>query len=200
MSERIISLQSENIKRLRAVHITPNGQSVEIAGANGAGKSSVLDSIWYALAGRSVLPDRPIRDGESRAEVTVELSNYTVTGTMAEIDESKAKALATAKFPLPGLSFSASGGVCYNGIPFSQISTAEQMRISAAIGLALNPGLRVMFIRNGSLIDSAGMETLKSLAESHNAQLWVERVGALSGELPGVVIEDGAVTQSTING
>lgn len=436
MSERIISLTSENIKRLKAVHITPNGASVEIAGRNGAGKSSVLDSIWYALAGRSVLPDRPIRDGESRAEVTVELENYTVTrsftaaggGTLkvtpkvadgkpipspqsfldgllstltfdpfeftrlkdseqgetlrkllgldfssddakrkvcydkrtelgreesslraklvgrafdvglsaapivladvltargaavsrnsakqlrqqelgrkqdrlksfdqeiatlktavaslkqqlvnvevklqaqqsarrdlddvicregaelsgivyedvaafdaqvlaAEqhnrrveenrqvhniqdavanaqsaiaalsveidvIDLSKVQSLAHAKFPLPGLSFSATGGVAFNGVPFRQISTAEQIRVSTAIGLSLNPGLKVIFIRNGSLIDDAGIRTLCELAKTHEAQIWIERVGALSGELPGVVIEDGAIVESTIS-
>ena len=49
---RIIRLQAENIKRLQAVEIEPHGDVVKITGKNGAGKSSVLDSIWMALAGK----------------------------------------------------------------------------------------------------------------------------------------------------
>ena len=56
---RIISLQAENIKRLKAVEITPEGDIVVIAGRNGQGKTSVLDSIWYALGGSPDKKDTP---------------------------------------------------------------------------------------------------------------------------------------------
>ena len=38
---KIIELQAENVKRLRAVTISPEGHIVEISGRNGQGKSSV---------------------------------------------------------------------------------------------------------------------------------------------------------------
>ena len=47
----ILQLQASNVKRLRAVNIRPDGQVVVLGGKNGAGKSSVLDAITYALAG-----------------------------------------------------------------------------------------------------------------------------------------------------
>src|SRR4051812_37263172 len=66
---KIISLHAENVKRLKAVDITPDSPTVVIAGKNGQGKSSVLDSILLALAGKDAakLMTRPIRDGAERA-------------------------------------------------------------------------------------------------------------------------------------
>ena len=42
---KILELRAENIKKLVAVEIKPDGNIVEITGKNGAGKTSVLDSI-----------------------------------------------------------------------------------------------------------------------------------------------------------
>lgn len=72
---RIIELRAENFKRLRAVNIRPDGGMVEITGANGNGKSSVLDAIWVALKGRSVAGVEPIRKGAERATITLTLGN-----------------------------------------------------------------------------------------------------------------------------
>ena len=72
---RIIELRAENFKRLRAVNIRPDGGLVEITGANGNGKSSILDAIWVALKGRSVAGVEPIRKGAERATITLTLGN-----------------------------------------------------------------------------------------------------------------------------
>lgn len=41
---KIIRLDAANVKRLKAVEITPDGTLQVVTGANGAGKSSVLDA------------------------------------------------------------------------------------------------------------------------------------------------------------
>lgn len=122
----------------------------------------------------------------------------TLSARLAELEEIRQKKLSEAKFPLPGLSFSSDGLVTFNSVPFEQISSAEQLKVSAAIALALNPKLKVMLIRDGSLLDSDSLEVLKQLAVQSDAQLWIEKVGGIGTELPGVVIEDGAVSESTI--
>lgn len=431
---KIISLQTENVKCLRAVEIAPGGDSIEIAGKNGAGKSSVLDSIFYALGGQKHVCERPIRDGESSAKIVLELDDYTVTRTftasgggtlkvvarnplpgtvakllspqavldalvgdlafdplaftrlkpedqsnllrklagidtrvleqnfaqeyqerteinreitslnarvngrkiddslpaaeidakdiiaarsevtkrneaiqvaqkahadisweislirkelgarselitsleeqlkeakqkkhqldakfielndrlgslvvpaledlsefdrqllesqsknvairannelivleanrtaaqcrsvaltraMEQITEAKEKLIAEAKYPVPGLGFSSTGAVTYTGVPFEQLSTAQRLKISAAIGIALNPKLRVMLIRDGSAMDEDTLAELVAVAKANDTQLWIERVGKLSGELPGVIIEDGSVVVNTL--
>ncbi len=409
---KIVSLESENVKRLKAVRIKPDGSLVQITGKNGAGKTSVLDSITMALAGGSTIPEKPIREGEEKAKVVVDLGDIKVTRTwtandkayfavetkegakypspqalldkltgrlsfdplafarmeakrqaetlrqlvgidfsmldqkrkelyeerqlinrtirdiegrlrnmpevespdeeidivalsrlytdavnhqkenaekrhkveeirryiaelkadiealekeleikkaslaevekdgselrrevavlkdpdipgmsgklqtaeatnklvrqkkersetqaeldcsrqdvdllsekILEIDEEKQKALSEAKFPITGLSFD-ENGVTYNGIPFSQASSAEQLRISVAMGLALNPKIRVILIRDGSLLDADNMRIIGEMAEANDSQVWVERVS--DGGKVGVVIEDGEVVE-----
>jgi len=81
---KIIKLSASNIKKLVAVEIVPVGNVVKITGKNGAGKSSVLDSIVMAFAGGKNLPKRPIRDGETEAQVVVETEEFTITRTFTE--------------------------------------------------------------------------------------------------------------------
>jgi len=78
---KIVSLTAENIKKLKAVHIEPKDNVVMLTGKNGAGKSSVLDSILYALAGGKELPEMPIRSGESSGKITIDLGEYVVIRT-----------------------------------------------------------------------------------------------------------------------
>jgi len=76
---KIVKLTSENVKKLIAVEVTPEGSLVTIGGKNGAGKSSVLDSIAYALGGEKLVPAEPIRTGEREAKIVVDLGDYIVT-------------------------------------------------------------------------------------------------------------------------
>lgn len=72
---KILNLKSENLKGIKAIDITPKDDMVIISGKNGAGKTSAIDSIWYALlwkAGVKGTP-MPIRKGAKHAEVTVTL-------------------------------------------------------------------------------------------------------------------------------
>jgi len=80
---KIIELRAENVKRLKAVRIRPKGNMVEITGRNNQGKSSVLDSIWYAAGGKESLKDtpRPIRKGQKKAKVVADLGEMIVTRT-----------------------------------------------------------------------------------------------------------------------
>ena len=114
----------------------------------------------------------------------------TLTDELKSLEARKSKALSSAKFPVDGLGFD-SGGVTYNGIPFSQASSAEQIRVSLAMAMALNPTLRVIRIMDGSLLDSDNMALIEDMAREKDFQIWIERVA--DGESAGVVIEDGEV-------
>lgn len=111
-----------------------------------------------------------------------------------EIDAEKLGAVskAAASFPVPGLGFG-SAGVTLNGVPFAQASSAEQLRVSMAVGLALNPKLKVILIRDGSLLDAQSLALVARMAEEGGAQVWVERVG--KADACAVIIEDGEVVE-----
>lgn len=116
-----------------------------------------------------------------------------LTAKIDGIDAEKQKAITGAKYPIPGLSFDTTGNVLFNGIPFSQASSAEQTKVSIAIGLALNPKLRVLLIRDGSLLDEDSLAMVADIAAKADAQVWMERVST-GGEVS-VVIEDGMVAK-----
>jgi len=95
-----------------------------------------------------------------------------------------------AKLPIKGLNISDSG-VTFKGIPFSQLSAAEQLKVSLAIAMASNPKLRVIRILDGSLLDSVNMKVIREMADSQDYQVWIERVeddGKVS-----IIIEEGEV-------
>jgi len=90
---RIIQLKSENVKKVKAIEISPKEDVIIISGNNGQGKTSVLDSIWYALQGRTGLKDTPmpIRKGEKKASVTLTLDDFIITRTWTADDKSYLK-------------------------------------------------------------------------------------------------------------
>lgn len=115
-----------------------------------------------------------------------------LTKAMEERDAAKAKALQDAKMPVPGLTL-AEGRVLLNGVPFDQSSSAEQIRTSVAIAMAANPKLRIIRIKDGSLLDEDGLRLIAEMAKDHDYQIWIERVDS-SGKI-GIVMEDGTVTR-----
>ncbi len=114
----------------------------------------------------------------------------TLTTRLDDIDERKAQALQEANMPLEGLSFDEER-VLFKGIPLSQVSDSERLRVSIAIAMALNPKIRVIRITDGSLLDSENMGLIAEMASEHDFQIWIERVDE-SGEV-GITIEDGQV-------
>lgn len=112
------------------------------------------------------------------------------TAQISSLDEQRDNALAAATMPIDGLSLDDTG-VSYQDVPLKQASAAEQLRVSIAMAMALNPRIRVIRITDGSLLDSSNMALIEQMAADSDFQCWVERV-AEDGQI-GILIEDGAV-------
>lgn len=113
-----------------------------------------------------------------------------LTERIAEIDATKTKMITDAPFPLSELSFDGEQ-ITYRGIRFAQCSDGEKLRVSVAVGMALNPKLRVIFVRDGSLLDKAGLQTIADLAKNNDYQVWLE--DARSEDPTAIEIVDGHV-------
>lgn len=77
----IVELRAENCKRLKAATVRPDGELVVIGGRNAQGKSSLIDSIVYAIAGPRAMPDKVVRDGAREMEITLDLGGLRVQRT-----------------------------------------------------------------------------------------------------------------------
>ena len=97
---KITALELENVKRVKAVKLEPKESGLTvIGGRNGQGKTTILDSICWALGGKKYEPDKPQRDDSvSNPSLHVELSNGIVVdrsgkgSTLKVTDSTGAKA------------------------------------------------------------------------------------------------------------
>lgn len=135
---KIIRLTAANVKRLRAVEIKPDGSVVIIGGRNGAGKSSCLDSIAYALGGKREVPAEPIRRGEKSAEIVVETDDlvvkrrFTAKGTHLEVTDRDGIVLKSPQTILDRLV----GSLSFDPLAFSRMAPGEQLEtLKSLVGL-----------------------------------------------------------------
>lgn len=138
-----------------------------------------------------------VRNNQQRREIAADLERKqaqaeALTGTLEQMAAAQAEAVAAAPMPIAGLGFG-EVGVTLNGLPLEQGSGAEQLRVSVAIGLAMNPRLRVLLIRDASLLDSDSLRLVGELAAAAGAQVWMEMVADPTGTA--IIIEDGMVQE-----
>lgn len=86
MAVKITSFEAENVKRVKAVQLSPAADGLTvIGGRNNQGKTSVLDAIAWALAGNKRRPSAAKRDGAAGEPfMKVELSNGLVVERKGE--------------------------------------------------------------------------------------------------------------------
>lgn len=109
---------------------------------------------------------------------------------IAQLDEKRAKTIRDTKFPVPGLGISHAGVVTFNDIAFKQASTAEQIRVSVAIGFALNPALKLLCVKNGNALDDDSFKLIADAAAAVGGQVLMEIVTKDANDVS-VFIEDG---------
>lgn len=146
--------------------------------------------------------NRKVRENKQHAEVAADLKAKrkaadALTAKLDGIKDAKDTAIREAKFPVPGIGFD-DDGVTLNGLPVKQASGAEGLRLSVAVGAALNPKLRTMLVRDGSLLDDDNLALLAELANEHDFQIFMERVG--KRDKMAIIIEDGTVLEEQAEG
>lgn len=105
-------------------------------------------------------------------------------------DRDKEQALAKAKVPVDGLSIE-EDYITLGGVPFQDVNSGQQIETAVRIIAALKPRLRIVHIRNASLLDDEAWERVDALAGELDLQVWAESVGDGHGDA--IVIEAGEV-------
>lgn len=137
-----------------------------------------------------------VRQNQARAKVEERLDSEKkdyddLTEKITAIDDGKAAKIAAAEFPIDGLGFG-DGTVTYQGMSLSDnASTAEQLRISTALGLALNPELKLALIDQGEKLDPEHLKVIADMATEKGARVIMTRVS--EGDECDVIIEDGEI-------
>lgn len=162
------------------------GNSVDIDEAAIEGRLGQVEAINEQVRARKAWKEA----GDEAKGAEAKAKDY--DKQVATIRKQRESALKRAEFPIQGLSVGV-GGVLMNEVPFEQLSSSEQLRVSIAIAMALNPTLRVLRIDNGSLLDQDAMKLIAETAEANDYQIWIERIG--EGEECGIIIEDGEIKE-----
>ena len=141
---RLISLTIENFMRIEAAHIRPDGAMTVIAGPNEAGKSTVVDAIWYALGGADGQPEKPVREGAKRASITLVLGDgdgpkltveriYTPAGVRLAVTEHREDG-RSVEFRSPQKMLSAMlGTLTFDPEAFGRMKPKEQAELLARV-------------------------------------------------------------------
>lgn len=128
---------------------------------------------------------------QREAEADAKKAEYEKLTTAIEAHEqAKNDAIAAARFPVPELTFG-DNNILLDGLPFDQASTARKIRVSTSLLMALKPELRVLLVREGSLLDQDARAALEAAAIENNFVVLMECVG--EGDGSGITIEDGEV-------
>lgn len=113
---------------------------------------------------------------------------------LTEIAEERAQEVANADWPIPGMELQ-EDGLVWNGLPFEQASTSQRIMASVAVGMRLNPELRLLVCEHGSDLDVDTLAALDVVLKEHGFQCIVEIVtrSPYDEQRCAVVIEDGRV-------
>lgn len=107
---RVLKLNINNFMRIEALEINAQGDHVIIKGPNASGKTSAIDALWSALGGgRARKIDKPIRDGQKKATVCVDVGEFkvekswTASGTRLKVTAADGSQVKNAQTILDGL-------------------------------------------------------------------------------------------------
>ena len=131
--------------------------------------------------------DKKAADLDEVEEKSTELS-----ATIESLRKQRQQTIASAEIPVDGLGFE-DGAMTYNEHPLSNASHAEQLRVAIAILMCQDPTLKLLTIKDASLMDAASWKVVEELASEHKFQVLYEIVSD-DPDSAGLYIEDGNVT------
>ncbi len=81
---RLNYIETRNFMGIKEVRFRPEGNVVRVIGQNGQGKSSLIKAVEVGMRDKSAAPDKPIRDGESEAEIILDIGTFNISRRFTE--------------------------------------------------------------------------------------------------------------------
>lgn len=189
--QTIAELEAKNAKRRE--QRAANAKTIE--GQEPVDTKPILDQLASA---DKFAADNALRAKyeETAAEVNQAIADYeALTEQIKAVVETKRKSIAATPMPVPGLTINPETNVLeLDGTPFSQASSGIQIRTGFMIALALQPELKLMTIRDGSLLDKSNNAIINELAKEHEMLVIMETVN--ESQPAGVRLVEGAVVET----
>lgn len=154
--------------------------------------SDILRAIERAREAERIVEKNARRAALVAESNAADQESKDLTEAIVERERQIREAVTAAKMPVPGLTYGETG-LEFNGHPFEQASGAERLRVALGLAMAQRPGLRVVRIKDGSLLDENSLRLVADLAEAADFQVLIERVDT-TGRV-GVVLEEGEVVK-----
>lgn len=100
-----------------------------------------------------------------------------INSDIEEKEKVRNKTISSSQLPIKGLTFDEEQ-IYLDGLPLEegQINTARLFDVGVDIAMALNPGLRTIFLHDGSLLDHDGLKTIVEKIEEKGYQAIIEVV------------------------
>lgn len=191
LQEQLKEAQQHEHEAAQAVQALPTEAEPQID------TGQIMEKMRAADAARDVIAKVKERDREAQRARDAAAKGQELTARIEDLKGEAAAAVAGVDLPVDGIQIH-DGAVTLQGVPFEQASDAEQLSASIAIAMALNPKLKVIRVRDGSLLDQDAMRRLAAMADEHDYQIWIERVDS-SGQV-GFVLEDGHLKEGAARG
>ena len=131
------------------------------------------------------------REGAADAENAVVSINKKMDKALTD----REKIISESKLPFKNVEFDKELGLIIAGIPFNDMSTAQQIKIMSRIYIESNPQLQVIYIKDGSLLDPDTLAQISGMSELKDYQFLVEIVEEVEGSIimrEGGILGDGA--------
>ncbi len=140
MVYHIVKLEAQNVLRLKAISLEPDGSATIIGGNNGEGKTSTLRCIEMCLSGAGSLPPKPIHGDESKGTIKLKLRKeiedeldivrtFTAKGSQLKITRKGGDKVGSPQKLLDTLV----GNLSFDPLSFAAGSTPEDERRRARI-------------------------------------------------------------------
>lgn len=167
-----------------AISAAEEQESVEVALRLEANKVNVpdADALKQQIADVDAV-NRKVRDNRRKNEAIAAWRGLAdqyreLTEKIESIDAAKVSRLQSIQWPVDGLGLGEDGTVTFRGRPLEQASQAEQLRTAMAIGLHTAGEVKIILLREASLMDENSRKMVCDLAKSAGAQIVLEIVGA----------------------